>query len=293
MRNYSIYACAVTIRIVVGFAVMAFAFKFNFPPFMVLIIALLNDGTIMTLSLDRVLPSSTPDHWDLGEIFAQAIAYGIYLAAETIIFYVVIVYSDFFENKFGVDPLKEVNDPKLHMVIYLQVAQISQALIFVTRSHSFFFMERPSFALMGAFGLAQLVSSIIAAYGDWGFSQVAGISGGWIGITWIWNIVWFFPLDWIKFAMKALIIRFNHWHAHRKGALDTGVPLTRTSSRAASIHESLYSNRVNFLRRAQRRIGFGGKKVNINNNELRRFSSHQAAGAGAQLRSSNSRPQQV
>jgi magnesium-transporting ATPase (P-type) len=35
MRNYSIYACAVTIRIVVGFATMAFAFKFDFPPFMV------------------------------------------------------------------------------------------------------------------------------------------------------------------------------------------------------------------------------------------------------------------
>lgn len=51
MRNYSIYACAVTIRIVLGFAIMAFAFKFDFPPFMVLIIALLNDGTIMTLSV--------------------------------------------------------------------------------------------------------------------------------------------------------------------------------------------------------------------------------------------------
>lgn len=61
-------ACAVTIRIVVGFAVMAFAFKFDFPPFMVLIIAILNDGTIMTLSVDRVLPSSTPDSWDLAEM---------------------------------------------------------------------------------------------------------------------------------------------------------------------------------------------------------------------------------
>lgn len=30
---------------------MAFAFQFDFPPFMVLIIALLNDGTIMTLSV--------------------------------------------------------------------------------------------------------------------------------------------------------------------------------------------------------------------------------------------------
>lgn len=83
MRNYSIYACAVTIRIVVCFAILAFAFKFDFPPFMVLIIALLNDGTIMTLSVDRVLPSSTPDSWDLAEIFAYAVAYGLYLTAST------------------------------------------------------------------------------------------------------------------------------------------------------------------------------------------------------------------
>ena len=55
MRNYSIYACAVTIRIVLGFAIMAFAFQFDFPPFMVLIIALLNDGTIMTLSVGASL----------------------------------------------------------------------------------------------------------------------------------------------------------------------------------------------------------------------------------------------
>jgi H+-transporting ATPase len=83
MRNYSIYACAVTIRIVVCFSILAFAFKFDFPPFMVLIIALLNDGTIMTLSVDRVLPSNTPESWDPMEIFAYAIAYGLYLAAST------------------------------------------------------------------------------------------------------------------------------------------------------------------------------------------------------------------
>jgi H+-transporting ATPase len=41
MRNYAIYACAVTIRIVVSFSILAFAWKFNFPPFMVLIIAIL------------------------------------------------------------------------------------------------------------------------------------------------------------------------------------------------------------------------------------------------------------
>ena len=47
-------------------------------------------------------------------------------------------------------------------------------------------MERPSAALFFAFCLAQLVSSIIAAYGDWGFTQIAAVEGGWIGIVWVW-----------------------------------------------------------------------------------------------------------
>jgi H+-transporting ATPase len=35
MRNYSIYTCAVTIRVLVGFSILIFAFKFDFPSFMV------------------------------------------------------------------------------------------------------------------------------------------------------------------------------------------------------------------------------------------------------------------
>lgn len=99
--------------------------------------------------------------------------------------------TTFFQRKFGVSLTNgsgkpDANDPQLHMIIYLQVAIISQALIFVTRSHGFFFMERPSTALLIAFVIAQLVSSIIAGFADWGFTQIHSISGGWIGIVWIW-----------------------------------------------------------------------------------------------------------
>ncbi|KAH7906010.1 hypothetical protein BJ138DRAFT_1016874, partial [Hygrophoropsis aurantiaca] len=300
MRNYSIYACAVTIRIVVCFAILAFAFRFDFPPFMVLIIALLNDGTIMTLSVDRVLPSMTPDAWDLAEIFSYAVAYGIYLTASTIALVTIILKTTFFYDKFGVtfnssynggaNPMSS-NDPQLHMIVYLQVAIISQALIFVTRSHGFFFMERPSFALLGAFCIAQLVSSIIAAYANWGFTLIEGISGGWIGVVWIWNIVWFAPLDWIKFAMKATVIkrlRERHLAAAAAATSESGVPITRTQSRVASIHESLYSNRVSFIRRAARKVGFGSK-ISMKPEELQRFSSIQAQRTGATLARNPSR----
>ncbi|WWC88357.1 plasma-membrane proton-efflux P-type ATPase [Kwoniella dendrophila CBS 6074] len=289
MRNYAIYACAVTIRIVVCFAIMSFIWQFDFPSFMVLIIAVLNDGTIMTLSLDRVLPSTTPDSWDLAEVFAYGIGYGLYLSASTIALFAVMHSTNFFENKFSVEAIKEVNDPRGHMVIYLQVAIISQALIFVTRSHGPSWTERPSIALMLAFCLAQLISSIIAAFGNWGFTQVHSISGGWIGIVWVWNIVWYFPLDAIKFLMKKTIIAFLQKRKAAKAATpvvdENGERLQRTASR----HESLYSNRTSFLSRAANRLR-GGAKISMSQNELQRFSSIQAQQSGAALTRAHSRP---
>ncbi|KAG6876267.1 hypothetical protein C0992_000260 [Termitomyces sp. T32_za158] len=178
MRNYSIYAYAVTIRIVMSFAILAFTYKFDFPPFMILIIALSNDGTIMTLSVDRVLPSMTPDSWDLIEIFAFAIAYGSILLLQR---QVQCLARDVELNR----PQRTTpvhNEPQPHTIVYLQAAIISQALIFVTRLHGFFSMERPSVALMCAFYITQLIS-IIATYGDWGFTKIQAISGGWIGIV--------------------------------------------------------------------------------------------------------------
>jgi H+-transporting ATPase len=83
MRNYSVYACAVTFRIVVCFATLSFVYRFEFLPFMVLVIALLNTGTIITLSDNHVLPSLLPDAWNLSEIIAYAIVYGMCLTAST------------------------------------------------------------------------------------------------------------------------------------------------------------------------------------------------------------------
>lgn len=104
----------------------------------------------------------------------------------------ICIKTDFFWRKFGVvfeggaTMATNHNDRILHSIVYLQVAIISQALIFTTRSHSFFFMERPSVALFCAFCIAQLISTIIAVYGDWGFTDIHGISGGWVGIVWVW-----------------------------------------------------------------------------------------------------------
>jgi H+-transporting ATPase len=105
------------------------------------------------------------------------------------------------------------------------------------------------------------------------------------------NIVWFFPLDGIKFAMKATVIkklRARREMATIKPSDETGVPITRTQSRAASIHESMYSNRVSFIKRAARKVGFGGR-ISVKPEELQRFSRIQAQRVGQTLARNPSR----
>ncbi|XP_060964892.1 ATPase 8, plasma membrane-type-like [Cannabis sativa] len=200
MKNYTIYAVSITIRIVLGFMLVALIWKFDFSPFMVLIIAILNDGTIMTISKDRVKPSPMPDSWKLKEIFTTGIVLGTYMALMTVLFFWIAHSTEFFSEKFHLTPLKTL--PELNSALYLQVSIISQALIFVTRSRSWSFVERPGFLLLGAFMAAQLVATLIAVYANWGFAKIQGIGWGWAGVIWLFSIVTYFPLDVLKFLTR-------------------------------------------------------------------------------------------
>ncbi|XP_042440872.1 plasma membrane ATPase 4 isoform X1 [Zingiber officinale] len=204
MKNYTIYAVSITIRIVLGFMLIALIWKFDFSPFMVLIIAILNDGTIMTISKDRVKPSPMPDSWKLKEIFTTGVVFGGYLALMTVIFFWAMKDTDFFSDKFKVRSLRH-NDDEMMAALYLQVSIVSQALIFVTRSRSWFFVERPGLLLVSAFIIAQLIATIIAVYADWGFARIKGIGWGWAGVIWLYSIIFFFPLDWFKFAIRYIL----------------------------------------------------------------------------------------
>eukprot|EP00268_Persea_americana_P011158 TRINITY_DN14676_c0_g1_i8.p1 TRINITY_DN14676_c0_g1~~TRINITY_DN14676_c0_g1_i8.p1 ORF type:complete len:951 (-),score=188.75 TRINITY_DN14676_c0_g1_i8:677-3529(-) len=201
MKNYTIYAVSITIRIVLGFALLTLIWKYDFPPFMVLIIAILNDGTIMTISKDRVKPSPKPDSWKLNEIFATGIVIGTYLALVTVLFYWIVIGTTFFETHFHVRSLSS-NSEEVSSAIYLQVSIISQALIFVTRSQGWSFMERPGTLLMCAFVVAQLVATLIAVYAHISFAEISGIGWGWAGVIWIYSVIFYIPLDIIKFFVR-------------------------------------------------------------------------------------------
>ncbi|KAJ1942527.1 hypothetical protein EC988_006463, partial [Linderina pennispora] len=303
MRNYAIYTCSVTIRVVTTFSILVFAFKFDFPPFLVLILAIINDGTMMTISTDNVKPSKHPNAWNLKEIFSYAIVYGSYLTLSTLIFFTVIDKTNFFQRH-GCKAFSNRNDFSLHSVIYLQVSILSQALIFVTRSQGFFFAERPSTFLCCAFVIAQLVATMITVYANWGFTEIRGAGWHWAGAVWIWDIVWFLPLDFIKFGMASVLDRFAASTApptpgepvsteqvelarqRTRASIDAAQSVNRIStipSRGASyyatnINDRPEANRQNFGKRiiSGQLFTKSGKSLKMDSTELRRLQSAQA-----------------
>jgi H+-transporting ATPase len=50
-----------------------------FPTILIVILAVFNDGAMIALAKDRVVPSRLPNSWNLRNIFTMGIVYGLYL----------------------------------------------------------------------------------------------------------------------------------------------------------------------------------------------------------------------
>ena len=235
MKNYAQYSIAMTVRITFTFGLLTTIYNWYFPPILVVVLAVLNDGTIMTISKDRVTPSPRPDAWRLKTLFMMSFVYGLYLTLSTIIVYIVASADNSWFNQIGAISLARSTyegASRLRTFIYLQVSISGQALIFVTRTRRISFLDRPAWIVLGAFVIAQLVATLIAVYGFmgypgysidtyadapdefsvlWGRDSALGCGWGNALIAWIWCIVWYLPLDVIKLTAEFISNRrFQH-----------------------------------------------------------------------------------
>jgi len=46
------------------------------------------------------------------------------------------------------------------------------------------------------------IATLIAVYANWSFAAIEGIGWGWAGVIWLYNIVFYIPLDLIKFIIR-------------------------------------------------------------------------------------------
>ncbi|KAI3875547.1 hypothetical protein MKX03_027060 [Papaver bracteatum] len=190
-----------------GFMVLALVWKFSFPPFMMLLIAIMNQVLVTVISRDKVKPSPRPDKWRLSELFVVGVVLGCYLASMTVLFFWTASRTNFFVAYFKVSSLKgtgQDNLEKLASAVFLQISIISQALVFVTRSHGWSFIKPPG-SLTVTFCACQLMATLCAVYANWSFATVQGMGWHWAIAVWVYNIITFILLGIVRIVTCCIL----------------------------------------------------------------------------------------
>jgi len=49
------------------------------------------------------------------------------------------------------------------------------------------------------------IATLIAVYANWSFAAIEGIGWGWAGIVWLYNLIFYIPLDFIKVIIRYVL----------------------------------------------------------------------------------------
>jgi len=172
IKNYCTYRIACTTQILLFFFIAIIWQDFQIPVFVICLISILNDGTIMSIAYDSVLPSRAPEAWDLPQTVGIASSIGLVGVASTfLLLYLaqcdvsgVGTCSHFFDDTLKGLGMPQLADAQVQALIYLQLSIGGQATIFVARTRSFFFSQAPGRPLAVSFVFAQIVSTLLCVY---------------------------------------------------------------------------------------------------------------------------------
>ncbi|MEA5115559.1 MAG: plasma-membrane proton-efflux P-type ATPase [Geobacteraceae bacterium] len=185
MNSYAIYRISETIRVLLFMTLSILVF--NFYPVtavMIVLLALLNDGAVLTIAYDNARFSDQPSAWDMRTVLGVASLVGLAgVVASFGLFYLA-------ERVFVLD--RNV----IQSLIYLKLSVAGQLTIYVTRTRGPFWSIPPSPILLSATLAAQFIATLVAVYGIF----VAPIGWPWAGFVWGYALAWFFINDRVKLA---------------------------------------------------------------------------------------------
>ncbi|MEO7207780.1 MAG: plasma-membrane proton-efflux P-type ATPase [Steroidobacteraceae bacterium] len=183
MNSYAIYRIAETLR-VVFFMTLAILI-FNFYPVtavMVVMIAVLNDGAILSIAYDNVHYKKTPEAWDMRMVLTIATVLGVTgVTAAFVLFFL------------G-DRVFHLDRGHLQTLMYLKLSVAGHLTIFLTRTRGPLWSIRPAKVLWMAVLGTQAIATLIAVYGL--FMTPIGWKPA--AMVWAYAIVWALLTDRMK-----------------------------------------------------------------------------------------------
>jgi len=240
MRNYCIYRIACTIQLLFFFffAVLFIrpdtlsngaddAHNFTLPVIAIVIITILNDGTIITIAHDKVIPDRRPQKWNLVEVVIVSSLLGMVPCMSSMLLLVlglkanIYAKPNWFSNLLGahVSPYTGayyLEFEELRTLMYMKISLSDFLTVFSGRCRGFFFERRPGYALSCAFVFATGASTLLSVF--WFFSDkqsdenpdpMKAIAFKTCFTIWVYNLLWFIAQDIAKVCLYYVLNRYR------------------------------------------------------------------------------------
>jgi H+-transporting ATPase len=183
MNSYAIYRIAETLRVL--FFMTLAILVFNFYPVtavMIVMLALLNDGAILSIAYDNVHYKDKPEAWNMRLVLGISTVLGV--------IGVVAAFGLFYlgERVFHLDRMH------IQTLMYLKLSIAGHLTIFLTRTRGPFWSIRPARILWVAVVGTQTVATLIAVYGLF----MTPLGWGWAAFVWGYALAWALLNDRVK-----------------------------------------------------------------------------------------------
>lgn len=238
MKNFITYRIAATFQLLCFFFIAVLSMKpsnfvpnaytegeddhewpsfFKMPVLMLMLITLLNDGTLISIGYDRVVPSKYPNEWNLPILFIVAsVLAAVALASSLFLLYLALdSWND--EGLFASLGIGGLSYGQITSMIYLKVSISDFLTLFSARTHDgFFWSSMPSGILLGAASFALTLSTIISCV--WPECYPDGIYTVGLSIkkpyylavyVWVYCIFFWFVQDASKVATYYWLSKYN------------------------------------------------------------------------------------
>jgi len=183
MNSYAIYRIAETLRVL--FFMTLAILVFNFYPVtavMIVMLALLNDGAILSIAYDNVHYKNKPEAWNMRLVLGISTVLGV--------IGVVAAFGLFYlgERVFHLD------HAHIQTLMYLKLSVAGHLTIFLTRTRGPFWSIRPARILWVAVLATQTAATLIAVYGLF----MTPLGWGWAAFVWGYALAWALVNDRVK-----------------------------------------------------------------------------------------------
>eukprot|EP00244_Chara_vulgaris_P014500 TRINITY_DN90_c0_g1_i1.p1 TRINITY_DN90_c0_g1~~TRINITY_DN90_c0_g1_i1.p1 ORF type:complete len:986 (-),score=224.87 TRINITY_DN90_c0_g1_i1:2450-5407(-) len=206
---------------------------FQLPVLLLMLITLLNDGTLITIGYDYVIPSQNPEKWNLKVLGLLSLVLAAVACFSSLLLLWAALDSWRAGSLFDSIGLRPVEYGQIVTMIYLKVSLSDFLTLFSSRTQGWFFTQRPGILLFIGAGISLGISTIIASVFPRvhfehmpieGLAHSEAVYKLWTLWVWLYCIFWWFVQDACKVGAYKLVVKYNVFEVNKGKEVFVKVP---------------------------------------------------------------------